>query len=73
MELVFETLETEDVDMTTIRSPNMIDPIVNRNFVNTFNHHNDPNQRQHVHTHISQQYQSRPFQISSNFSPPYLK
>ena len=38
MEQVFETLETANIDTTTIYSPNMVKPIVNRNFENTFHH-----------------------------------
>ena len=36
MELIFETLETADVDMNPSHS--MIESIVNRNFGNTFHH-----------------------------------
>ena len=73
MEEVFVTLGTEDVDMKTKRYLTMIEPNVNRNFVNIFHRHNFPNKRQHLHKPTGQKYQSRPLQISKNFSPPYLK
>ena len=38
---VFETLDTDDLDMSTSHS--MIDPIVNIKFGNTFNHQNGSN------------------------------
>ena len=57
IEEVFETLETSDIDMTS--SPSMIEPIVNRNFGNKFQHQNGPNQRQHTHKNTSQKYQHR--------------
>ena len=41
IEEIFETLETADIDMTPYHS--MIEPIVNRNFGNTFQHQNGPN------------------------------
>ena len=44
---VFETLETADADMTTYQS--IIEPIVNRNFGNIFQHQNGPNQQQNIH------------------------
>ena len=47
IEEVFETLETVGVYMSTAHY--IIDPIVNRNFVNTFHHLSGPNQRQHFH------------------------
>ena len=37
----------------------MIEPIVNRNFGNTFQHQNGPYQRQHTHKNTSQQYQQK--------------
>ena len=40
-EIIFETLETDDIDMNSYQS--MIEPIVNRNFGNTFYHQNGPN------------------------------
>ena len=43
----FETLEIEDIDTITTSSPNMIKPIVNRNFRNTFRHQNGPYQIYH--------------------------
>ena len=43
----FETLDTEDVYMSTSHS--MIDHIINRNFVNTFHRQNVPDQLQHFH------------------------
>ena len=47
MEQVFETIETSDIDMKNI-SPSMIEPIVNRNVGNTFNHKNGPIKRYHT-------------------------
>ena len=70
-EEVFETLETEDIDISTAHS--MIDSIVNRNFGNTFHHQNGPNQGQRVHKNTSQQYQFISYQIKSTSSIPYLK
>ena len=54
MEYIFETLETADVDMNPPHS--IIEPIVNRNFENTFHHHNLPNQHKHTSKTSSQQY-----------------
>ena len=51
----------------------MIEPIFNRNFVNTFHNHNGTNKRQQVHKPTDQQYQYISFQISSKFSIQYLK
>ena len=73
MEEFFETLETADVDMTTVFFKTMIEPIFNINFSNTLRHQNGPNQFQHVHKHTSQKYQYRSFQIQRNFSSTYLK
>ena len=53
IEEVSETLFTADIDMTTSHS--MIEPIVNRNFGNTFQHQNGINQRQQTHKKNSQQ------------------
>ena len=47
----------------------MIEPIVNINFGNNFHNKNGTNQHQHVNNHTGKNYQSRPFQISKNFSP----
>ena len=44
---LFETLETSDIYMTSSHS--IIEPIVNRDFGNMFQHHNGPNQRQQTH------------------------
>ena len=49
---VFETLEMEGVDVTSSHS--IIEPIVNRNFGNTFQYHNGPNKRQLTHKNTSQ-------------------
>ena len=57
IEEVFETLDTEDLDMSTAHS--IIDPIVNRNFGSTFHHKNLPNQRQCVYKNKTQKYQPR--------------
>ena len=70
IEEVFLTLDTYDVYMSTDHS--MIDPIVNRNFGNTFHHQNGPNQCQYVHKNTSQQYQYRSYQIPKTLSIPYL-
>ena len=43
---VFETLDTFDIYMTSSHS--MIEPIVNRNYGNIFQHNNGPNQFQHI-------------------------
>ena len=51
---VLETIETEDVDTSTSRS--IIEPILNHNFDNTFQHQNGPNQRQHIHKNTIQHY-----------------
>ena len=51
IEEVFEALETVDVCMSTAHS--MIEPIVNRNFGNIFDHRNGPNQHQRIHKHYS--------------------
>ena len=60
IEEVFETLETADLDIPTSHS--IIEPTVNRNFDNTFQHHNGPNQRQHIQKYTLQQYQPRSYQ-----------
>ena len=59
--------------MSKAHSSNMINPIVNKNFDNTFHRQNGPKQRQHVHNHTGQKCQLISFQISSNSSPTYLK
>ena len=69
--MVFETLETADIDMSTAHS--VIEPIANQNFGNTFHHHNGPNQHQHIHKNTSQQCQSRSYQIPSTSSITYPK
>ena len=60
----------------------MIEPIVNQNFGNTFQHQNGPNQRQYIqkntsqqyqHKNTSQQYQLISYQISRTSSVTYLK
>ena len=56
-EEIFETIETADIDMNISHS--IIEPIINRNFGNTFQHRNVPNQRQHNNINTSQQYQHR--------------
>ena len=50
----------------------MIEIIFNRKLFNAFHCQNGPSQIQHVHTHTGQQQQSRSFQRSSKFLPPYL-
>ena len=63
-------------------SHSIIEPIVNRNFGNIFQHHNRPNQRQPIHRNTIQQYQQintsqnyqpRSYQRPSTSSIPYLK
>ena len=56
-EKIFETLETADIDMNPPHS--MIEPIVNRNFGNKFQHQNGPNQHHQTHKNTSKQYQHR--------------
>ena len=70
---VFETIETVYVDTTTTSSSKMIEPIVKRSFGYTFNNKNILNQRQYIHEHAGEKYQTTTFQISKNFSTPYLK
>ena len=53
-EEISETLEKSDIDMNTSHS--IIEPVVNRNFGKTFQHHNGPNQIQHTHKNTSQQH-----------------
>ena len=48
MEQIFEILEAEDIETTTTSYPNMIEPIFNRIFGNTFQYQNGPNQRYHT-------------------------
>ena len=67
----FETLEISDVDILTAHY--MIEPIFKWNFGNTFQHHNGPNQRQHIHKKTSQQYQPISYQIPRTSSITYLK
>ena len=55
IEEIFESLETSDIDITPSHS--IIEPIVNRNFGNIFQHHNGPNQFQNKHKNTSQQHQ----------------
>ena len=55
MEVIFETIETEDIYMNPYHS--IIEPIVNNNFGNKLQHHNGPNQRQHTNKNTSHQYQ----------------
>ena len=54
MDVIFENLETEDIDMNPYHS--MIEPIVNMNFGNKFYHNNGPNKTQHTKKNTSQQY-----------------
>ena len=58
MELIFETMETEEIYTNTYHS--MIEPIVNRNFGNTFHHQNGPNQIQ----------QTKKIPVSNNNTSP---
>ena len=60
----------------------MIEPIVNRSFGNTLQHHNGTNQHQHTHKNTSQQHQHRrnsqqyqpiSFERPRTSSIPYLK
>ena len=63
IEEVFETLETAYIDMNSSRST--IEPIINRNCGNTFQHHNGTNHRQHTHKNTSQQHQHIKFYESN--------
>ena len=54
IEHTFETLDTAEIYMNTYHS--MIEPIINRNFGNTFHHHNGKNKRQHTNKNSSQKY-----------------
>ena len=58
-EKIFETQATSHVDMTATCYSNMISTIVKRKLGNTFHHNNFHNQRQYLHKHTGQQYQSR--------------
>ena len=71
IEEVIETPETVDVYMSTAYS--VIEPIVNHNFGNKFQHHNGPNKRQHIHKNTSQYYQPIYYQSLSTSSIIYLK
>ena len=55
IEEVFETLDTANIEISTTNS--IVDPILNRNFGNTFHHQNGINQCQQFHKNISQHYQ----------------
>ena len=57
LEEIFETIETADININSYQS--LIEPIIDRNFKNTFQHHNGPNKRQHTHKNTSQQYQHK--------------
>ena len=61
IEELFETLETEDVDIST--SHYMIEPIVNWNIGNKFHHHNVTNKHQHIYKNTSQHYKPISYQI----------
>ena len=54
IELIFEALETDDIEMYPSHS--MLDPIFYRNFGNTFHHQNGPNQRQHTNKNTRKLY-----------------
>ena len=54
IEIIFETLETVDFDKNLSHS--IIETIFNRNFRNTFHHHNGSNKRQRNNKHVSKQY-----------------
>ena len=78
IEEFFETLETEDLYMTSSHS--IIEPISNQSFVNTFKDHNGPNQHQHTHKNTSQQHQysntSQQYQnrnTSQRYQPRYFQ
>ena len=57
MEEIFEIPEIEDIDMYPYHS--IIETIVDRNFGNTYQNQNEPNQRQPTPKNTSQQYQYR--------------
>ena len=49
----------------------MIEPILNRNFANTFHYHNLPNKIQHIHKNTGRNYQYISFQIPRKSSITY--
>ena len=51
----------------------VIEPIVDRNFGNKFQHQNGPNQRQRIQKITSQQYKPISYQIPSTPPTPYLE
>ena len=55
MEIIFETLETDDNYMNPSHS--IIGTIISRKSGNTFQHQNVPNQRQHTNKTFHQKYQ----------------
>ena len=57
MKEIFETIETSNIEMNPNHS--MIEPTVNSNFGNKFQHQNGKNQHQHTHKNTIQQYQHR--------------
>ena len=65
IEEVSETLKIVYVDMSTAHS--MIEPIVNRNFGNTFHHQNGPNQCRHINKKIVNSINIEPI----NFQRPH--
>ena len=71
-EEVFETLDIVYINARTAHYSTIIEPIVNKNYGNTFHHQNIPNQLQHIHKHTGQQYQHTSFKISKNLSPSHL-
>ena len=73
IEEYFKILETEDFYMIITISPNVVEPIFNRNFGKTFHHHNGPNKIYHTHKQACYQNQSRHYHKSINFSPTHLK
>ena len=48
MQKVFEIIDTEDIETTTKSYPIIIEPIVKRNFGNTFHHYNGTIQCYHT-------------------------
>ena len=59
IEEIFEILEIEYIYIYITKSHYMIEPIVNWNFGNKFQHQNGPNQRQNTQKNTIQQYQTR--------------
>ena len=69
IEEVFETLDTEDINMTS--SHLTIEPMLNRNYGNKFQYQNGPNMNQHIHKNTSQQHQHKT--LVNSINPDLIK